>query len=68
MSYFLLAAALANLGRTDDARAEARAGLAVNPAFSISRIRATGSPDTPVAVAAWARFVAGLREAGVPEE
>jgi TolB-like protein/Tfp pilus assembly protein PilF len=68
MSYFLLAAALANLGQIDEARSEARAGLAINPAFSISRILATASPDNPVAVAAWARFIASLRRVGVPEE
>jgi hypothetical protein len=35
-----LAAALANLGRLDEAREEARSGLMINPAFTIQRFRA----------------------------
>ena len=38
--YFVLAAALAQLGRLDEARSAVKAGLALNPAFSISRARA----------------------------
>jgi tetratricopeptide (TPR) repeat protein len=39
-SRFYLAAALAHLGRLPEARSEAEAGLALNPVFSISRVRA----------------------------
>ena len=39
-AHFLLAAALAQLGRLDEARSAVKAGLALNPAFTISRARA----------------------------
>ena len=35
ITYFLLAAALAQLGRLDEARSAFKAGLALNPAFTI---------------------------------
>src|SRR5208337_1100273 len=50
MSHFVLAAALALLGRLEEARAAAQAGLTLNPQFTIARYRASGS-DNPVAVA-----------------
>ena len=40
LSHFELAAALAQLGRQDEARSAVKAGLALNPTFSISRARA----------------------------
>ena len=36
LTHFFLAAALANLGRLDEARAAAQAGLALDPTFTIS--------------------------------
>ena len=39
-AYFLLAAALAQLGRLDEARSAVKAGLALNPTYTISRARA----------------------------
>ena len=39
-AYFRLAAALAQLGRLDEARSAVKAGLALNPTFTISRARA----------------------------
>ena len=39
-AYFILAAALAQLGRLDEARSAVKAGLALNPAFTVSRARA----------------------------
>ena len=38
--YFRLAAALAQLGRLDEAHSAVKAGLALNPTFAISRARA----------------------------
>ena len=38
--HFTLAAALAQLGRLDEARSAVKAGLALNPTFTISRARA----------------------------
>jgi TolB-like protein/Tfp pilus assembly protein PilF len=68
MSYFLLAAALAHQGRIQEARSVTQAGLAINPAFTIARVLATFDPDGPHTIAAWQRYVDGLRKAGVPEE
>jgi tetratricopeptide (TPR) repeat protein len=66
-SYFLLAASLARLGRLPEARSEAQAGLALNPAFTIARFRGA-TIDEPFEVAVRERYVDGLRKAGVPEE
>jgi TolB-like protein/class 3 adenylate cyclase/Flp pilus assembly protein TadD len=64
---FLLAAALAHLDRTDEARAAVRAGLALNPDFTMRRYRAGAASDHPTFLAQRERVVAGLRKAGVPE-
>ncbi len=66
-SYFLLAAALVRLGRMMEAREAVRAGLALNPSFTIARYRASPSSDNPDYLAALAHILDALREAGVPE-
>jgi len=65
--HFCLAAALARLGRLEDAREAARAGLELNPGFTISRFRSTPVSDSPVFLAARERVYEGMRVAGVPE-
>lgn len=67
--YFLLAAALAQLGRLDEAHSAVKAGLALDPAFSISRRRAssTAQSDNPTCLAQLAPIFEGLRKAGLPE-
>jgi TolB-like protein/class 3 adenylate cyclase/Tfp pilus assembly protein PilF len=45
---FIMAAALVELGRLDEARAEIKAGLALNPGFTIRRYRAGVQSDNPV--------------------
>jgi tetratricopeptide (TPR) repeat protein len=69
-AYFHLAAALAQLGRLDEARSAVKAGLALNPAFSISRVRAawTARSDDPTYLAGLEPGFEGLRKAGVPEQ
>jgi TolB-like protein/class 3 adenylate cyclase len=69
-SRFLLAAALAHLGRLAEARSVAEAGLAIVPTFTIARFRAvaSASSDNPLCLAGWERIIEGLRKAGVPEE
>jgi TolB-like protein len=67
-SYFLLAAALVRLGRIAEARETVRAGLSLNPAFTIARYRASPSSDNPRYLAGVARILDALREAGVPED
>jgi tetratricopeptide (TPR) repeat protein len=53
LTYFQLAAALAQLGRLDEAHSAVKSGLALNPAFSISRARAswTAMSDDPTFLA-----------------
>jgi TolB-like protein/class 3 adenylate cyclase/Tfp pilus assembly protein PilF len=69
IAYFNLAAALAQLGRLDEARSAVKAGLALNPAFSISRFRAsrTAWSDDPTHLAQLEPIFDGMRKAGVPE-
>jgi tetratricopeptide (TPR) repeat protein len=69
-AYFVLAAALAQLGRLDEARSAVKAGLALNPAFSISRARGawTAVSDHPRYLALIEPTLHGLRIAGVPEQ
>jgi hypothetical protein len=64
-----LAAALAQLDRLDEARSAVKAGLAHNPAFTISRFRAsrTAWSDDPTYLAQLEPIFDGLRKAGVPE-
>ena len=69
-AYFPLAAALAQLGRLDEARSAVKAGLALDPAFTISRARAnwTAWSDDPTYLAQREPIYDGLRKAGVPEQ
>jgi TolB-like protein/class 3 adenylate cyclase len=69
-AYFWLAAALTQLGRLDEARSALKAGLALNPAFSISRARAawTAMSDDPTYLAQLEPIFEGLRKAGGPEQ
>jgi tetratricopeptide (TPR) repeat protein len=69
-AYFSLAAALAQLGRLDEARSAVKAGLALNPIYSISRARAawTAWSYNPTYLAQLEPIIEGMRKAGVPEE
>ena len=69
-AYLNLAAALAQLGRLDEARSAVRAGLALNPTYTISRRRAswTAQSDDPTYLAQLEPIFDGLRKAGVPEQ
>jgi TolB-like protein/class 3 adenylate cyclase len=69
VAYFPLAAALAQLGRLDEARSAVKAGLALDPIFSISRARAANAPasDDPTYLAQLETIFEGMRKAGVPE-
>jgi tetratricopeptide (TPR) repeat protein len=67
-SHFTLAAALACLGRLPEAQSEIRAGRAINPTFTISRILASTPSDSPIAFFVRERIIDGLRKAGLPEE
>jgi len=67
LTYFGLAVALAHLGRLDEARAAAQAGLALDPSFTIHRYRVGTSSDNPIYLTGRERIYDGMRQAGVPE-
>jgi TolB-like protein/Flp pilus assembly protein TadD len=69
VTHFDLAAALARLGRLDEARASVNAGLALDPRFTIRRYRDVtySNSDNPTYRAGRERLIEGMRMAGVPE-
>jgi TolB-like protein/class 3 adenylate cyclase len=69
-AYFNMAAALAHLGRLDEANSAVQTGLALNPAYTVSRVRAawTARSDDPTYLAQLEPIFDGLRKAGVPEQ
>jgi len=68
ITQFYLAAALANLGRLEEAQSAVQAGLAANPSFTISRSRATVGSDNATFLAQRQRLYEGMRLTGVPEQ
>jgi tetratricopeptide (TPR) repeat protein len=67
LAHFWLAAALGLLGTVDEARTAAQAGLALDPSFTIRRLRGARSSDNPTFLAGLDRVCTGMRLAGVPE-
>jgi len=67
LAHFELAAALALLGRLDEARAAAKAGLTLDPTFTIRRLKAIPYGGNPKFRAASKRILQGMRMAGIPE-
>jgi TolB-like protein len=67
-THFYLAAALAGLGRLDEARSAVKEGLSIDPTFTIRRYRADAPSDNPVFLAGRHRIYELMREVGVPEE
>jgi TolB-like protein/Tfp pilus assembly protein PilF len=68
MAQFTLAAALAQQGKTAEARAAAAAGLAFVPTFSVRRYREGASSDNPTYLAYRQHICVGLLKAGVPAD
>jgi tetratricopeptide (TPR) repeat protein len=68
-AHFALAAALAQLGRLEEAHSAVKTGLALDPAYTVSRRRAswTSQSDDPTYLAQLDPIFEGLRKAGVPE-
>jgi TolB-like protein/class 3 adenylate cyclase len=66
LSHFYLAVARAHLGRMSEAQAAAKAGLALNPTFTIRRVRVSAPSDNPTYLAQRERVFEGMRKAGVP--
>jgi TolB-like protein len=67
IGHFRLAAALALLGSQSEARAAARAGLVLDPTFTMRRYRAGASSDNLIYLAGRERIYEGMRTAGIPE-
>jgi TolB-like protein len=68
--YFVLGAALAQLGRLDEARSAIKAGLALIPTFAVTRFRATWTAmsDDPTYLSQFEPILEGMRKSGVPEQ
>ena len=68
-AHFLLAASLAQLGRLDEAHSAVKAGLALDPSFTVSRARAawTAMSDDRTYLGQLEPLFEGMRKAGVPE-
>jgi TolB-like protein/class 3 adenylate cyclase len=66
-AHFYLSAALAQLGRADEAQAAGTAGLALDPDFTIHRYRSGAPGDNRTYLAQRERIYDGMRKAGVPE-
>jgi tetratricopeptide (TPR) repeat protein len=49
---FILASALAQLGRLDEAHSAVKEGLALNPSFAVSRVRAALAPSDDLIIQA----------------
>jgi TolB-like protein/class 3 adenylate cyclase len=67
-AHFLLAAAFARLGKLAEARSEVHLGLAINPAFTIARVRSSETNENATVIVGQERIADGLRKAGVPEQ
>jgi TolB-like protein len=67
VSHFALAAALGLLGAIDEARTATKAALALNPSYTIRRLRTHKFSDNPTYLAGRERICEGMRLAGVPE-
>jgi TolB-like protein len=67
LAHFYLAAALALLGRQEEAKTSAASGFTFDPKFSIRGYRAGAATDNATYLAQRNRLIEGLRAAGVPE-
>ena len=69
-AHFALVAALAQLGRLEEAHSAVKTGLALDPAFAISRLRTNLAARTgnPTYLARLEPGFDGMRKAGVPEQ
>jgi tetratricopeptide (TPR) repeat protein len=68
LTHFWLAAALANLGRLEEAQTEAQVGLSLDPTFTIRRFIDRAESDNPVFLKQREHHANAMRKAGIPEE
>ncbi|WP_298260267.1 hypothetical protein [Bradyrhizobium sp.] len=66
-THFFLAAALALAGAADEAQSMVRAGLALDPAYTVRRYRLGAATDNPAYLSQRERICEGMRKAGVPD-
>ena len=66
-THFALAAALAQLGQLDEARAAVQAGLTLAPSYTLRRFRNGALSNNPTYLAQRERIYEGMRMAGVPD-
>jgi TolB-like protein/class 3 adenylate cyclase/Tfp pilus assembly protein PilF len=64
---FIHATVLTNTGRMDEARSELKAGMTLDPGFTIANFQTAVSSDNSVYLAQRARIIHDMRRAGVPE-
>jgi TolB-like protein/class 3 adenylate cyclase/Tfp pilus assembly protein PilF len=64
---FIHATVLTNVDRMDEARSELRAGLSLDPGFTIANFETAVSSDNPLYLEQRARIIDDMRRAGVPE-
>ena len=67
IAQFHLASALAHLGRMEEARAAAQAGLAIDPRFTVGWFLTVRYSDSLAHLAWRERLADGMRKAGLPE-
>jgi TolB-like protein/Tfp pilus assembly protein PilF len=67
LAHFFLASALALQGKASEASAAAKAGLALDPAFTIQRYRSNPLSHNPSYLAYRDRIAKGMLLAGIPE-
>ena len=67
-AHVLLATALSQLGRVEEARAQARVGLVLDPTFTIRRFRDRAVSDNPIFLKQCENIYEGMRKAGLPEQ
>jgi hypothetical protein len=67
IAHFMLAGALASLDRVREATAAVKAGLAVDPHFTVIRFRTTTQSDNPTYLAQHQRVCDSMSKGGVPE-
>jgi TolB-like protein/Flp pilus assembly protein TadD len=68
LEHFYLAAALAQLGRLEEARAAFHFGLTLDPSFTIRRLGIGAYGNSPIYLAQAENVTDGMRKAGVLEE
>ena len=67
LAHFWLATALALLGWPGQASAAAKAGLSLDPTFTVRRFRDGAPSDNPIFLERRKRVYEGMRLAGIPE-